>query len=300
MRVTASSALHFEPNGLVTLTTDFGTQDGYAGAMKGVVLAQRGDARLVDLTHDVPPQDVVAGAFALAQAARTFPAGTIHVAVVDPGVGSTRRPLVVTSRGSLFIGPDNGLLSLAAPAPPWGHAEARVIDRIPPDWTLSATFHGRDLFARVAGRILAGTPIAELASTIVGDPKHLDWPTPGIAPGELHGEVVHVDRFGNLITSVDEDTLARLLDTAEERNVAIAANDPGATVKHPLAGRFSVEIATSRMGLVTTYADVERGRLCAYVGSAGWLEIAVRDGSAAELLSAARHTPVRVTLAPTS
>ena len=138
---------------LVTLLSDFGTRDGYVGAMKGVILSRAPRARVVDLTHDIAPQDVRAGARALRQAVPWFPSGTIHVAVVDPGVGTSRRPLLVRSQGQLLVGPDNGLLSLAAAT----DAEAWVLDR--PELfldELSATFHGRDVFASVAGHLAAG------------------------------------------------------------------------------------------------------------------------------------------------
>src|SRR4051812_10643813 len=140
---------------VVTFTTDFGTRDGYAGAVKGVVLSLAPDAVLVDITHDIPPRDVAVGAFTLAQAARYYPPGTIHVAVVDPGVGGARADIVVAAGGSYFVGPDNGLLSLAAAAPrrAW-RIENAAFRRDP----VSPTFHGRDVFAPTAARLAAGLP----------------------------------------------------------------------------------------------------------------------------------------------
>lgn len=249
-------------NGLVTLTSDFGTQDGYVGAMKGVILSELPGARLVDLTHEIAPQDVLGGAFALAQAAPRFPEGTVHLAVVDPGVGSPRRALIARASGSLYVGPDNGLLSLAAPG------RALSVDKVPADWAIHPTFHGRDLFARIAARLAGGAGPEEFSSGEV-EPERIRIPQPVQVGGELHGEVIHVDRFGNLITN-------------------LAGGAAGATV----------EIGGAQVPRGATYSAVERGRLVAYGGSAGYLEIGVRDGSAAELLSAGRGARVRLRGAP--
>jgi S-adenosylmethionine hydrolase len=243
-------------NPLVTLTTDFGTQDGYVGAMKGVILGELPGACVVDIAHDVPPQDVLAGAFALEQAAPYFPPGTVHVAVVDPGVGSRRRALVVEAAGSVFVGPDNGLLSLAALGPA---SRVHGIDRVPDSWRIHPTFHGRDLFARVAARLAAGAKIADFSTGKV-DPVRVDLGAVERAGGDLVGLVIHVDRFGNLVTNL-----------------------PGDRVEGP-----SVEIGGAQAVRAVTYADVESGRLVAYTGSAGYLAVAVRDGAAAALLDAGR------------
>jgi S-adenosylmethionine hydrolase len=245
-------------NGIITLTTDFGTQDGYVGAMKGVILSELPSARLVDLTHEVAPQDVLGGAFALAQAAPLFPTGTVHVAVVDPGVGSPRRALIAAHGGSFYVGPDNGLLSLAAPG------RAFSVDRTPESWRLHPTFHGRDLFARLAARLAGGALPGEFASAEV-EPERIELAPTERVGDEVIGQVIHVDRFGNLITNFE-----------------------GATVEAAV-----LEIGGVQAPRAVTYSDVERGRLVAYPGSAGYLEIAVRDGSAAQLLSAGRGARVR-------
>lgn len=250
------------PNGIVTLLTDFGTRDGYAAAMKGVILSEHPTARIVELTHEVPPQDLVAGAFAWAQSAPWFPAGTVHVGVVDPGVGTSRHVVVVEHGGSLYLAPDNGLLSLL-PEP--GVTTARVVDRLPADWAIHPTFHGRDLFARVAARLAAGDAPEAFSSTSV-EPLWLSLPKPEQVGDDLHGEVIHVDRFGNLVTNLP------------------AASGAGRTI----------DIAGTQAHFVHTYGAVERGRLLSYAGSAGYLEIAVRDGSAAQLLSAGRGTRLRL------
>ena len=246
-------------NGLVTLLSDFGTQDGYAAAMKGVILGELPGARLVDVTHDVPPQDVLAGAFALAQAAPFFPTGTVHLAVVDPGVGTARRALAIEARGSVFVGPDNGLFTFVTD----GASRAWALDRAPDGWRLHPTFHGRDLFARVAARLAAGGAPGDFSTGTV-TPERLSLPEPARAGDEWVGEVIHVDRFGNLVTNLRDEQ----------------ATD-------------AVEVAGAQAVRATTYADVERGRLVAYLGSAGWIEVGVRDGSAAALLTATRGARVR-------
>src|SRR5215831_5743668 len=252
---------------IVTFTTDFGFRDGYAGAMKGVVLALAPEARLVDVTHGVPPLDVAAGAVALAQAAPFFPAGTIHVAVVDPGVGSSRAALLVESAGSFFIGPDNGVLSLAARRP-------RVIRRIESASfrrdVVSPTFHGRDIFAPTAGRLAAGASPAD-AGPVVDQMVELGGQAPQRRGEVVEGRVIHVDAFGNLITSLDAAFVA------EEASVEVEGVEG---VFHPVFGR--------------TFADVEPGALVAYIGSGGQIEVARRDGSAAARTGAQRGSVVRV------
>src|SRR5688572_22233904 len=171
--------------GVVTLTTDFGTQDGYVGAMKGVILALAPTARIVDVSHDVPAFDVAAGAFAIATAARWFPPGTVHVGVVDAGVGSARAAVAIAAGDQLFVGPDNGLFALAAPV-----VDAAV--RLEAPAGAAATFHGRDVFAPAAARLARGEPLSSLG------PAHAL-----AAPARARGLVIHVDRFGNLVTDLD-------------------------------------------------------------------------------------------------
>jgi S-adenosyl-L-methionine hydrolase (adenosine-forming) len=257
---------------VVTFTTDFGTRDGYAGAMKGVVLSIAPRATLVDVTHGVPAQDVAAGAVALAQAAPLFPAGSIHVAVVDPGVGGERADLLVESGGSFFIGPDNGVLSLAARPPRkiyW--IEAATFRREP----VSPTFHGRDVFAPTAGRLAAGADPADAGPLV---PKMVDLAAPALhrRGGLIEGEVIHVDGFGNLITSLPAEALA---------GTGVMVEVDGRQ------GRFEPRVGR-------TFSDVDPGALIAYVGSGGQIEIARRDGSAAERTGAARGTPVRARSTP--
>lgn len=237
---------------IVTLLSDFGTQDGYAGAMKGVILARAPQAQVVDLTHEIPPQDVAAGAWALREAAPMFPPGTIHVAVVDPGVGTQRRPLLIEGRGMCFVGPDNGLLTLAAP-----EGRGYVLDRAERfREQVSATFHGRDVFAAVAGHLAAGV-LPSACGSPVETWVRIEQPQPRVDAQGITGLVVHVDRFGNLVTNLRREHVAS-------------------------GGAWQVLLAGERLGPVqSTYADVPPGQLVAYVGSSEAIEIGVRDGRAA-------------------
>ena len=249
----------------VTLLTDFGTVDGYAGAMKGVIHALAPTAALIDITHEVAPQDVAGAAHALAVAAPAFPPGTVHVVVVDPGVGTTRIPVVVDDGRQLYVGPDNGVFDLAVPRP------TRVFAIEAPGFRAgqpSATFHGRDVFAVAAGRLAAGA-VPPDAGPAVSLRCHLAPPGSAPAGGAL---VIHVDRFGNLVTDTTADRIP------SGGRIAVAGHDVG-----PLR---------------RTYADVAPGELVAYIGSSGTLEIAVRDGSAAQRLSVGRGAAVIVQRAP--
>ena len=239
---------------IVTLTTDFGAEDGYVGAMKGVILARAPAVTLVDITHAVPRHDIAAAANALADAAPCFPPGTVHLAVVDPGVGGARTPVVVVASGQLFVGPDNGLFELVAPEPEAAFAIADPAFRREP---VASTFHGRDVFAPAAARLALGAAPHQ-AGPAVALAGRLD-----LARGH---RVVHVDRFGNLVTD-------------------IAGLPPSARIR--IAGRAIA-------GVSETYESVARGALVAYLGSRGTVEIAVREGSAAELLGVGRGAAVEV------
>jgi S-adenosylmethionine hydrolase len=254
---------------IVTLTTDFGTQDYYVGAMKGVMLAIAPRARLVDLTHQVPPQDLLAGAFVLRHAACEFPPGTIHLAVVDPGVGTLRRPLAARAAGQLWVGPDNGLFSFA-----FGDSERQIRAIVHPGLTSSrrsATFHGRDLFAPAAAHLAAGFPFEEIGPP-VADPVCLEEMTPRRQAGRIRGQIIHVDRFGNLVTNIPAADLA-----GWEKGL-----------------RIHLGSGWELQGICRTYADVGPGRLLALIGSAGLLEVSVNGGSAARMLGIERRAPVIV------
>jgi S-adenosylmethionine hydrolase len=252
---------------LITLTTDFGTSDPFVGIMKGVIAGRAPNVPVVDVSHGIPAQDVVAGALVLRAAAPYFPARTVHVAVVDPGVGTARRPICIETRDACFIGPDNGLLSLAAPR----EQMVRVVEITDERFMLSPrsqTFHGRDVFAPAAASVASGTPVAALGAECT-DTIALRLPQPVRDGNDIRGEIVYVDRFGNLATNVDAGFLPASIDHLE------------------IAGHRAIPF-------VPTYAAVERLALLALVNSWGLLEIAVRDGSARAVLAVGVGTPVIV------
>ena len=250
---------------IITLTTDFGLADGYVGIMKGVILGIARDVDLVDLSHNIPPQDVREAIYLLDGAAPYFPDGAIHLAVIDPGVGSERRALVVRTARACYVGPDNGLFSrpLAEPG-----AQAWELDR-PEFWLpqVSRTFHGRDIFSPAAAHLANGVLPGEMGRPVV-DPVRLAIARPTRAPdGAIHGRVLHVDRFGNLITDVP---------------AAWVAGEGG---KCRIAGEVL-------LGISGTYAVAHPGALLVLIGSGGTLEIAERNGNAARRLGVKAGEPV--------
>ncbi|MGH2500217.1 MAG: SAM hydrolase/SAM-dependent halogenase family protein [Candidatus Limnocylindria bacterium] len=254
---------------VVTLTTDYGGRDGYAAALKGVILSDAPDATVVDVTHEIAPGDVLQAAWVLATTWRAFPEGTIHLAVVDPEVGSPRRGVAIAVDGHVFVGPDNGLFTLVIDRSADGRAYEltnRALWRQPP----APTFHGRDIFAPVAAALARG-----MAPEQVGTEVRAVQVLPAAKPtrrddGSLVGHIVHVDRFGNCVTDLAADAL------------------PAAQVAVRCGGHRIDE-------LVHYYAEAPRGRLVALVNSSGYLEVARRDGSAAEELGARRGDEVVVT-----
>jgi S-adenosylmethionine hydrolase len=249
---------------VITLTSDFGLRDPWVGTMKGVILGLLGEAQLVDLSHEVAPHDVLEGALVLEAAVPFFPAGTVHLAVVDPGVGGTRRPLAVEADDQWFVGPDNGLFTPFLLAPGWRAWELRSASYRRPD--PSPTFHGRDVFAPAAAHLARGVAPARFGPA-VSDPVRLPWPAARIGPGGMEGEVVHVDRFGNLVTSIRPE---------------------------PSVAGGLVEIGGREAGLVGAYAEIPPGDLAGLIGSSGRLEVAAREGSAAARLGIGRGAPVRL------
>jgi S-adenosylmethionine hydrolase len=257
----------------IAFLTDFGTRDHYVGAMKGAALTICPDATLVDISHDIAPQDILGGALALAAAFRYFPAGTIFVAVVDPGVGSARRGIAATAADYRFVAPDNGLLTLAF----HDASPDIVVELTNPEYArpeISRTFEGRDRFAPAGAWLACGTALEALGPR-VDDWQALDIPAVQSDGDALRGEVLVVDRFGNLITNIDRRTFA-----------AFAPR-----------GAASVALGHYRADVVQTYADAPDGEMCALFGSFDRLEIAVNGGSAAERLGAARGARVVVTRA---
>ena len=256
---------------VIALLTDFGTRDHYAGTMKGVVLGICPDATLVDITHEVPAHDVLAGALELAASFKYFPSGTIFLVVVDPGVGSTRRGIAVQAGGYTFVCPDNGVLTAVLADMAIDRA-VELTERRYARATVSKTFEGRDRFAPAAAWLAKGIALPALGRP-AGALHRLDIPQPVVGGDEIRGEVLRVDRFGNLITNVSRGVFERLV--------------AGASV--------DVRIGSEPVPrFVSTYADVDRGGVCALVGSSDHLEIAVNGGSAAERLALGRGAPVTI------
>ncbi|MAT47320.1 MAG: hypothetical protein CMO35_07820 [Verrucomicrobiaceae bacterium] len=244
---------------LITLTTDFGTSDWFVGTMKGVISGIAPATRIIDITHKVPPGDLVDGAFALSASSPYFPPGTIHVSVVDPGVGSSRRAITLRTQRAIFIGPDNGVLSWAVREEQI--EEIRVINN--DSWLLnpiSHTFHGRDIFAPVAAHLAAGERFED-----AGDPTddfvRLPWPELSTGDHELRGEVVYIDRFGNAISNLPSGAFpAGLL---EGDTVTVSCGGRSAPLRH-------------------CYTDAAPGKPLAIMGSSDLLELAINGDDFAE------------------
>jgi S-adenosylmethionine hydrolase len=251
------------PRPLITLLTDFGTRDAYVASMKGVILGLNPEAQMVDLSHEVDPQDIRAGAFILAGAALFFPPGAIHLALVDPGVGSHRRALAARCREHYWVGPDNGLFHLIFSRAP----ELAVVSLENPAYfrpQVSATFHGRDIFAPVAAHLSLGTDLDRFGPRIT-DPVSLNFPAPEFTPDAIQGEIVYVDRFGNLVSNL---------------RVAEAASWLGERGWRLRAGPLNLS------GLFRTYTDAAPGEFLALEGSHGFVEIACAMDNAAHRLQA--------------
>lgn len=250
---------------VITLLSDFGTADGFAAAMKGVILGIAPVARLVDATHEIEPGDVEAAAWALSQYWALYPTGTVHLAVVDPGVGSARRAIAVAADERYVVAPDNGVVTrVLQAATAWRCVEVGepAYMRSPP----SSTFHGRDVFAPAAAHLANGLLLERLGPA-VEEPYRLSIDPPVRRDDAIEGRVVHVDRFGNLITDIP----AEWVDSS---------------------WRFEVG-GRGLGGLRRTYSDVGAGETVVVIGSAGTVEIAVREGSAANEHGVARGDPVK-------
>jgi S-adenosylmethionine hydrolase len=310
---------------VITMTTDFGQYDGYVGTMKGVIHTLLPDAKVVDISHEVAPQQINEGAFILYRAYRYFPASAVHIAVVDPGVGSTRRPIVLTTHHGTFVGPDNGIFTYILRAemsggadgedvPTGGPAWAGGMWGVAPNWagdepvrkrkrgtgflgvegaprayhlvnsdywvaSISTTFHGRDIFAPVAAHLASGAqperlgesiPLDSLVKRPIGAPRvNRSGKTTTIT-----GQIVHLDRFGNIITNLPERLLAPLLEGAASITVEIA----GHMIK----------------GLTHAYADVREGQPLALIGSENLLEVAIRNSNAAHRMKVRIGDAVRL------
>ncbi len=256
----------------ITLLTDYGYRDGFAGAMKGVILSRAAAATIVDLSHEVPAGDVRHAACVIGAVAGFYPAGTIHVVVVDPTVGTARRGIAIVCNDQIFIGPDNGVFTevLAGSLSPVAVTE---LDNAAFHWQpVHSTFHGRDVFASCAGYVAAGVPVGAMGTPL--DPAslvRLPEPLVDLAAGSARGEILTSDHFGNLLCSLRTEHLAAL----------------GTSVKVTVGG-------TVINGLSQAFADVPAGQALAYLGGSGRLEIAVNQGSAVETLGLVPGTEVRV------
>ena len=266
---------------IITLTTDFGVQDTYVAAMKGVILDINPKVTLVDICHSIEPQNIRQAAFLISTAYGYFPKGTIHMVIVDPEVGSRRRAIILKTRKAFFVAPDNGVLSyiIHRPSPKRGLSKAEP-KGLPPGllameisnpkfWhhPVSSTFHGRDIFAPVAAHLSLGVPLQEFGQPVTSL-NAFPLPKPQLgAREELIGHILHIDRFGNIITDIDREDLP--------------------------SSKFSVEIAGQQIELLSaSYAEAEG--LLGLIGSSGYLEIAVKNSSAAALLGAKIGDEVKI------
>lgn len=288
---------------IITLLTDFGSQDAYVGIMKGVIAGINPLPNIIDICHNIPPQDIFNGAFLLSTAYRYFPKGTIHVAVVDPGVGSQRDIVCVEIRDHLFLVPDNGLLSFVVQ-----EERPKSIVRVTNDSyflpSFSNTFHGRDVFAPVAAYLSLGTKLRQLGSKI-NQLKQLDIPRPEVKKtGQLDGQIIYIDRFGNLITNIKREDIVHF-----ERNHSLNRGlgsgsrwqKPDAIKKTSkekiVSQRDTIETAIGRkkiIGLSKTYMDVKPGEPLVLFGSADFLEVSVNQGNARKYFRADRGNKIRV------
>jgi S-adenosylmethionine hydrolase len=257
---------------IITLTTDFGLQDGYVGSMKGAFWSIAPEARIADITHHIGPQNILEGALVLASVAPYYPDGTVHVAVIDPGVGSQRRPLLARIGSQYFVGPDNGLLSLWLERAEAEGRPASFFHLDKPDYLLpqvTDVFHGRDIFAPSAAHLAAGVP-PEQMGTPVDDPVRITLPRPQRTPSGWRGEIIAIDHFGNLASNLRREHLDGLHVTSVRIKDACVA------------------------GLSRTFSQRSSGELAALINSNGWLEIAEVNGSAARRLQARVGDPVEV------
>lgn len=272
-----------KPSQIVTLTTDFGTRDVYVGVMKGVILKINPNAKIVDITHAISPQNIREAAFTINAAYRFFPRGTVHVIVVDPGVGSDRQAIVFPTKKSFFVCPNNGVLSYLLQEDESKASsihEAIVIEN--QDYLLPRvcnTFHGRDIFAPVAAHLSLGIPPVEIG-TPIQDLIHLPTPPIHSSDSRLTGEIINVDSFGNLITNISENILTSFLLSRTSNDSAIGTLD-----KHVEVIKFEISVGNTCIHeLNSSYTESEAGKLLAIISSFGLLEIAVNMGNASSYL----------------
>jgi S-adenosyl-L-methionine hydrolase (adenosine-forming) len=262
---------------IITLTTDFGSKDSFAGSVKGVIYKINQQARIVDITHEIGPQDIWEAAFTLKTAYNSFPKGTIHLAVVDPGVGSGRRPIIAVSESYYFVGPDNGIFSLI-----FQEAQRLRVHHITASHyflsDLGPTFHARDIFAPVASWLAKGIPSGNFGD-VIEDYVKLNVPVPKLSTAGIDGHVIHIDRFGNIITNITYKNLEALLpEGSEEKQVVVSVG--GKQIS----------------GLKKYYAEAAPGVPGAIINSSGYLELFLFKQNARTTLSLKRGEPVRLLL----
>lgn len=257
---------------IITLTTDFGLQDYYVSAMKGVILQQAPEARLIDISHEIPSQDIMAGSWVLKNSAMLFPAGTVHLVVVDPGVGTRRRPIAMKVGEQYFVGPDNGIFSLLTEEEEFSAVELtqRSFWRTDP----SSTFHGRDIFAPVAAHLCGGTELAALGDPI-DELQTYRWAVPIADKDGIQGWVIHIDKFGNLITNISSSLIEEVIDSTDVKIYV------GNTILDEIEG---------------TFGAVPEGEPVAYIGSSGMLEVAINKGNAEEMLGVQKGAQISLVL----
>lgn len=253
---------------VITLTTDFGLADPFVGIMKGVILNLAPSARIIDITHQIEPQNIMQAALALESAHGYFPKNTVHLVVVDPGVGSKRRPITVKTKSATFVGPDNGVLtSVMVPS-------SRVYELTHRKYFLdapSSTFHGRDVFAPASAWIARGTPLSKMGRKI-NDPHVLEFPQPTIHKNTITGEIIYIDRFGNCISNISSELL----------NATFELNDP-LTLK---IGKIRIHDFASH------YSQCKPKQVGCLISSCGKVEIFYREGNAASKLKCMVGTPI--------
>ncbi len=258
---------------IITLLTDFGLKDPYVASMKGVMLSINPQCSLIDITHQVKPHDIREGAFTLTQAYASFPRGTIHLAVVDPGVGGPRKPVLFVTKNYFFMGPDNGLLTIALKT----EILKQVVLLTNKKFFLpetSSTFHGRDIFAPVAAYLSLGVKPQSFGPPVKSW-HEISFPDPGMKQGKLVGEVVHVDAFGNLVSNIDREMLLQFVDG------------------QPFLIRVGKRIIR---GLKKGYWEGSKGEPVALIGSGGFLEISIREGNAQRILKVKRGDKITVSV----
>ncbi|MCC5941572.1 MAG: SAM-dependent chlorinase/fluorinase [Balneolaceae bacterium] len=255
---------------IITLTTDFGLQDHYVSAIKAAILGIAPDVRLVDISHQIPPQDIMAGAWVVRNATMLYPPNTVHLVVIDPGVGTDRNPVAIKIEDQYFVGPDNGIFSLIGEDFEY---EAVVLDN-EKFWRKdrSHTFHGRDIFAPVAAHLSKGLNISHLGRSLE-KLVTFRWAIPISDRDGVQGWIVHIDRFGNLISNIPESLIKEAVNSSQ----------------------FRIYVGNTILkNIVLTYGDVPDGEPAAYIGSSGTLEVAINKGNAKEMLGVEKGAQISI------